>query len=79
MAKDETREVNYEGQTTEFEFFGKSLNIFKQKDDTNSLHFQRMVLGKEIRLEVDVGVQTTGKYSLVLGSSIGGGDGWIET
>lgn len=33
MAKDETREVSYKGQSTEFGFYGKSLKGFKQKGD----------------------------------------------
>ena len=36
-----------------------------------------MALGREIRLGVDV-VQTSGKYSLVLDSSIGDGEGWTK-
>lgn len=37
-----------------------------------------MVLGRKTRLEVDVGVQISDNYGLVLGTSTGGGDGWIE-
>lgn len=37
-----------------------------------------MFLGGETRLEADVGAQTIGKYTLVLGSSIGDREGWTE-
>lgn len=37
-----------------------------------------MALGREARIVVDVRVQTSDKYNLVLGSSIGDGEGWLE-
>lgn len=48
------------------------------KGDINRLYFERMFLGGETRLEADVGAQTIGKYTLVLGSSIGDREGWTE-
>lgn len=78
MAKDDTREVSYKGQSIDFGFYGKSLKVFKEKGDIKSPHFQRMVLGRKMKLEVDVGVQISDNYGLVLCSSIGGGDGRIE-
>lgn len=35
-------------------------------------------MGRETRLEADVGVQTIRKYTLVLGSSTGDREGWTE-
>lgn len=46
MAKDDTREVSYKGQSIDFGFYGKSLKGFKQKGDIKS-SFSKDGAGKE--------------------------------